>query len=353
MPTALRLAHLSDWHATTLAGAGRELLQPKRLSGWASWKLSRRHRHSPAILAAAIRDVQAQSVDRVLVSGDLTHVSLESEFKAARQQLETLGAPERVCVIPGNHDCYVPVAPEESWDHWADYLRGDPNAAVVGALGAAADRKDEPGLPAAADRKHEPGPLAAAAESWIADPASARAPVYGEYPRVWLEGEAAVIGLCSAIPMPTFRAGGRLGEVQLARLARLLRGLGERGFARVVMLHHPVIATDESARRALQDGEALREVLEQEGAELVLHGHKHRRRVHWLDGPEGAVPIIGVPSSSEVGSKPEKRAQYHVYSIRASAPGAESRFRVDASVRGYDPATQRFVQVDEDLFARI
>lgn len=325
MTVAIRFAHLSDWHATSLAGAGVELLRPKRLSGWASWKLSRRHRHSPEILAAAIRDVRELDVDRILVSGDLTHVSLESEFRTAAGQLAALGAPEQVCLIPGNHDCYVPVPAPQGWDIWASYLRGDSDELVSEVLG-----RD-------------------GADPWVEDAIADRAPRHEQYPRVWFEGRLAVIGLCSAIPTPIFRAGGSLGRTQLDRLARLLRRLGERGFARVVMLHHPVVSTDESARRALWDAGELRSVLEQEGAELVLHGHKHRRRVHRIDGPGGPIPIVGVPSSSEVGSRPEKRAQYHVYSFERDETHED--FRLEAWVRGYDAERGAFTLVDEELLA--
>jgi 3',5'-cyclic AMP phosphodiesterase CpdA len=323
MSVELRFAHLSDWHATSLVGGGWGLLKPKRLSGWASWRFSRRDRHHPAILDAAIRDVHAQSVDRVLVTGDLTHVSLASEFPEAAKQLEALGTPEEVFLIPGNHDCYVPIEPERSWDHWAAYLRGTPrneiDPRIASCLGPEPDGSR-----------------------------SERAPRYEDYPTLRLDGRLAVIGLCSAIPEPIFCATGALGATQLERLECLLERLREQGFARVVMLHHPIIASDEGARRALRDAAELRAVLERQGADLVLHGHKHRRRVHWLNGPDGEIPIVGVRSSSEVGSRPDKRAQYHLYRLRPKASG--SGFQLDGEVRGYDPATGKFERVDDPFF---
>jgi hypothetical protein len=114
------------------------------------------------------------------------------------------------------------------------------------------------------------------------------------------------------------------------------------------MLHHPVIATDESARRALVDAPQLRAILERQGADLVLHGHKHRRRVQLLEGRHNDVPIIGVPSSSEVGSKPDKRAQYHLYRLRADE--SSGGFKLDAEIRGYDQNSGSFTHVDEALF---
>lgn len=323
----IRFAHLSDWHATTLVGGGRALLRPKRISGWASWRFSRRYRHSLEILEAAIRDVHQQSVDRVLVSGDLTHVSLESEFRSASKQLSKLGSPEKVFLIPGNHDCYVPIAPERSWDHWAGYLLGT--------------RLDE---------------LDSDLREWVATEACAtnaatqsRAPRHMDYPTLRTHGRLAIVGLCSAIPVPIFRARGELGATQIHRLEKLLSVLHDKGYARVVMLHHPVVAEDEGTRRALSDAADLRAVLERQGAELVLHGHKHRRRIHTLDGPSGRVPIIGVPSTSEVGSRADKRAQYHLYTLRSEDLG--NGFSLDAKVRGYDAAVGEFVPIDDELFS--
>jgi len=326
MTAEIRFAHLSDWHATTLVGGGLGLLRLKRLAGWASWRFNRRHRHSREILEAAIRDVHEQSVDRILVTGDLTHVSLESEFRTAAGQLEMLGSPEKVFLIPGNHDCYVPVEPERSWDHWASYLLGTSRSELDASLAGCVVPKATASI----------------------DSAAKRAPRHEDYPTLRIHGRLALIGLCSAIPVPVLRARGELGAAQLDRLEVLLEVLREQGYARVVMLHHPVIATDESARRALVDAAQLRAILERQGADLVLHGHKHRRRVHFLEGRHDHVPIIGVPSTSEVGSQPDKRAQYHLYRLRADE--SSGRFELDAEIRGYDKDSGSFVHVEESLF---
>jgi len=277
------------------------------------------------VLRAAFRDLRARGVRRVLVTGDLTHVSLPQEFRAARGHLAELGEPEAVFLVPGNHDCYVPVPAAESWDEWAAYLRGQSRDTLAPALAACV----------------------------VDPPARDRAPRHADYPTLRVEGRLAVVGLCSAVPTPIFRAGGRLGSAQLERLERLLVELGRIGLCRVVLVHHPVIEAMEPPRRRLEDGAALRSVLERAGASLVLHGHKHRRRVGFLAGPDGPIPVIGVPSSSEVGSRPEKRARYHVYTVEErkgdDAGSPSGRFRIAAEVRGYDAASGEFVAVDEPL----
>jgi 3',5'-cyclic AMP phosphodiesterase CpdA len=56
----------------------------KRALGWLSWKLRRRHAHRSEVLEALIADLRKTAPDHVAVTGDLTNVSLEDEFGAAR-----------------------------------------------------------------------------------------------------------------------------------------------------------------------------------------------------------------------------------------------------------------------------
>jgi 3',5'-cyclic AMP phosphodiesterase CpdA len=247
-----------------------------------------------------IDDLHGVAPDQVVVTGDLTNVACEQEFVAAREWLERIGPPATVSIVPGNHDAYVEIARERSWDHWADFLRSDPSA-------GAGD---------------------------------------GEFPTLRVRGGAALIGLCSARPSGYGMATGALGAEQLARLEKILDGLRDSPLCRIVLIHHPPGEGAVSARRALTDADALRAVLRRGGADLVLHGHGHRTLVGELDGPAGAIPVVGVRSSSDVGHRPDKRAQYHLYEIEPS-PGASRRFRIRMQVRGWDPAAKRFVSESE------
>ncbi len=62
--------------------------------------------------------------------------------------------------------------------------------------------------------------------------------------------------------------------------------------------------------------------------------------------------MVGVPSTSEVGSRPEKRAQYHVYTARSidSHDLSKNGFQLEAEIRGFDSVTEEFRHVDERLF---
>ncbi len=293
------LAHVSDLHATSLQNARLSDLANKRLLAWISWRTKRRRSHRPEILDALADDLSAVRPDHVAVTGDLTNAALESEFVEALDWLERFGGPEQVSVVPGNHDACVPMPRERSWDLWASYLGSDQD-------------------------------------------------LHAPFPSLRVRGPLAVIGLCSALPTPPFQATGRVGAEQLERLEGLLDRLSETSLCRVVLVHHPPIPGAASPRRAMSDAEALRGVLARCGADLVLHGHGHRTLFDHIEGPEGPIPVVGTRSASYLGKDAEKLAQYHVYYCEpGERTGSGRRFRIRASVRGYDPATGKFVEQGE------
>ena len=59
------------------------------------------------MLDALVADMQAQRPDHIAVTGDLVNLALEAEFTPAQAWLESVGTPQRVTVVPGNHDAYV------------------------------------------------------------------------------------------------------------------------------------------------------------------------------------------------------------------------------------------------------
>jgi 3',5'-cyclic AMP phosphodiesterase CpdA len=296
------IGHLSDLHATPVRPDGVSQLLNKRFFGWASWHLRRRHVYRPDVLDALIEDLREAAPDQVVVTGDLTNVALESEFDAAREWLGRIGSPDRVFVVPGNHDSYVSVPRARSWDRWSEYLASDPPR---GADGAAA--RD------------------------------------AEFPTLRRRGPLALVGVCSALPTWIFMATGSVGASQLERLEALLTELADADVCRVVLIHHPITDGATSPRRSLSDAAAVRAVLRRAGADLVLHGHNHRTQLFQVPGPEGPIPVVGVRSSSYMGRKASKRAHYHLYDFEpgtGARPGA--RFRVTMRTRAYDPGSGRF-----------
>ena len=295
----MRFAHLSDLHAYDLDGVSPWQFLNKRLAGFINLMRKRRQAHPVTILDALCADVNQQYLDHVVITGDLSNLSLPSELRRARAAIDQLKlGPREVTVIPGNHDVYV----------WEAFFRRH------------------------FDRVFAPYALG--------DGAAAEA--LPTYPFVRVRGNVAFIGTCTARPSPPPLADGWLGRKQLRALEKTLAE--QEGKFRVLLIHHPPLPQSMDLLRALRDRKALHGVLRRVGCELVLHGHEHRDLRGELPGPRGPIPIIGVGSGTYDDKRPgqlDHRARYNIYTIHDPAAGTPTRFSIEQRV--HDPLTNQFL----------
>lgn len=270
------LAHLSDAHIGPLPRPRRRDLLGKRLTGYVNWS-RRSHLHDMTVLRALVEDMKACRPDHVAMTGDILNLGLAAEFPFAEAWLRTLGETHDVSFVPGNHDAYVRSSMALLASTFLPWLADDPAA---------------PGL--------------------------GQAP---HFPFLRRRGEVALIGLSSAVPTAPFLASGALGSRQRHALEFLLATAGAEGLARVVMIHHPPYRKGASAGRGLRDEAAFARVIATHGAELILHGHNHRPMLAHMAGPDGLVPVVGVPSASAVPGSPGHRAAYHLFSFDRDGRG--------------------------------
>jgi 3',5'-cyclic AMP phosphodiesterase CpdA len=283
----VKLAHFSDVHALALDGASPWQFLNKRVAGYLNLRLNRRDKHPVRLFRAIVADLNERPVDHVIVTGDLTNLSLEPEFALAREILDGLHlGPDHVTVVPGNHDVYTLGALRKKVFHtlFRSYASSDGGEAA-------------------------------------------------EFPVVRVRGEVAIVGLSTALPSPPPLADGWLGRAQLAALDETLAALA--GKFRVVALHHPPYTNRHAILRGLRDRGGLQKVLHERGAELVLHGHEHRDMRVTLPGPDAPIPVIGVGSGTYDDERRERRARYNVYTI-------EGGRLVGVETRVHDPASDRF-----------
>lgn len=277
MPQAFNLVHLTDFHLFQPRGASWRAFLNKRFLSYLSWRLHRGKKNSPRVLSAIIDFMPTLAWDQVVITGDLTHMGLPREYWQARRYLERIGPPQDVFVIPGNHDALVPPASETFSDVWGTYMDSDNNY------------RDRP----------------------LAGPDG--------YPAVRLRKGMALIGLSSARPTRPFSAAGWLGSAQLRRLSSILTATGRQHLFRVLLIHHPFLPGQVAPRKGLRDAAALRDVLGRHGAELVLHGHTHHHSHELFSGPAGAIPVLGLPSTTSNRSAGDQSACLRVYSILPQA----------------------------------
>jgi 3',5'-cyclic AMP phosphodiesterase CpdA len=294
------LAQIADPHVAPLPRPSIGELSSKRLLGYLSWCVRRKRVHTKEVLDALTADLVAAKPDHVTVVGDLTNIALPREFPLALAWLRRLGDPSVVSVIPGNHDTYV----AEPWDQtlalWGEYMRSDAGIADAGtAAGSAPEAR---------------------------------------YPWVRIRSGIAIVGVSTAIATLPFLATGAVGTAQLRRLRDALLALGKRGLFRVVLIHHPPLDALTKRRKRLVDSAAFARVVEEVGAELILHGHTHTATVAWMQGVGTMVPVVATTSASANGSNEhDLRARYNLFRIER----AGNRWKIEMEVRALE-ADDRF-----------
>jgi 3',5'-cyclic AMP phosphodiesterase CpdA len=276
----LTVAHLSDVHLGPIAGFGPRYWNLKRGLGYLNWVRKRRHDHTRSVLDRLVADLAEHRPDHIAVTGDLVNLGLPQEHLNALAWLKSLGPPDRVTVVPGNHDTYVRLGHDPGTRRWAAYMASN-------AEGAGFTHRDG-----------------------------------RDFPFVRVIGDVALVGLDSALPTPPLMAWGRIGVEQLSRLEEVLGRLRGTGLFRLVMVHHPPMRGQADAARGLRDAADLEAVLARGGAELVIHGHNHRNMLAWLKGRAGVCPVVGTPSAS-LGRRHEREplARYNLFRIDAATRG--------------------------------
>jgi 3',5'-cyclic AMP phosphodiesterase CpdA len=221
--------------------------------------------------------MKAQSPDHIAVTGDLVNLALEAEFAPALAWLESVGPPERVTAIPGNHDAYVRATSHRFGETFAPYLAGD-----GGRIG---------------------------------------------FPSVRRRGPLALISLSTAVPTLPLMATGTLGPDQPASLEQVLERLAAEDVFRVLLVHHPL--KSDARQKRMTDAPALLALLKRHGVELILHGHDHVHSTIWVEGPNGNIPALGVPSASALAHGRYAAAAYNLLTIEKDNAG----WRCEQTVR--------------------
>jgi 3',5'-cyclic AMP phosphodiesterase CpdA len=271
------LAHLSDPHLAPLPKPRLIELAGKRALGYVNWTRNRHKYQRREVLDALVADMKAQAPDHIAVTGDLVNLALEAEFAPARAWLDSVGPPDRVTTIPGNHDAYVSATSHRFGETFAPYLAGDD-----GRIG---------------------------------------------FPSLRRRGALALISLSTAVPTLPLMATGTLGRDQLASLEEVLERLAAEDVFRVLLVHHPLKSN--ARQKRMTDAAALLALLKRHGVELILHGHDHVHSTVWFEGPNGNIPALGVPSASALAHGRYPAAAYNLFRIEKDNAG----WRCEQTVR--------------------
>lgn len=265
-----RLAHLSDPHLGPLPDVTYRDLASKRITGYVNWHRNRsRHIHEGVIDMLAA-DLWSKEPDHLAVTGDLVNLALDIEIDLARRWLEALGPAERISVVPGNHDAYVPGAFDKACKAWGRWMTGDGRNAPL--------------------NRHA-------------------------FPYMHVRGPVALIGVSTARATAPFMATGFFERGQARRMAYLLDEAGRQGLFRVILIHHPPVRDAAPAHKRLFGISLFQKTVRTHGAELVLHGHTHLPTLYAIPGKNASVPVLGVAAAGEGSGLLRPLAQYNLVEI--------------------------------------
>lgn len=296
----IRIAHFSDIHITEApARIPWSALLSKRVVGWANLKFGRRHArlaNAATVAGALIKDLQTSELDHLLFTGDVTGLSLRSEFETAEGVLRPLLNDPRATGIPGNHDVYVRSAVRDRLfdDYIGAWVRTDL-------------------------QRHEfPEPLRASYP----------------YPLLRLIGdEVALVCLNDSRPAAFYDSSGRVGQAQLDALAFVLDQPQLEGRALILALHYGLLRADgtpDTLFHRLRDADDVLEVAGRKGVHLIVHGHIHHRFVH---PQSGTTPAIVDPGALAYKGRD---CAYHIYTVDAESITLDTR-RYDSSSNEFGP----------------
>jgi 3',5'-cyclic AMP phosphodiesterase CpdA len=278
----MRLIHITDPHLSSLASFNFLTVKGKRKSGYLSWRRQRRYIHRPEILARLTQAVHDESPDQILLTGDLIHIGLEDEMIEAARWLKTLGTPEQILLIPGNHDNYAADSLAAMNRHWGEYLP--------------------------------------AQEAGINDYA-------GAYPVVRTLDGIQLFAVNTSCVTRIFSAQGELGKAQLSRLRNAMAGsvphppggTADPSVFTCLLIHHPPLPGMAKHRKALRDAGKLQAIIDEQQPDLVLYGHIHCNR----DTKHGEVRAFCTASASSA-----LNASYRVFDVEKSDKGWHCHMRL-------------------------
>jgi Icc protein len=212
-----------------------------------------------AKLSRALAAAVAGGATHFVISGDLTEIGSDAQFDAFAATLHDSGiTPERVTLVPGNHDAYTR---EDGW------------------------------------RRALEGPLRAFKASSAQGPGT-----------VVDRGDVVFLPVDSSCYQSIARSGGRVTDEAATAIAAHLEDPAMRNKAIVLVQHHPPYAHKLGAWNwidGLQGSARLVEALMKRANVHLLHGHLHRA----IDRLLGESRVFG--ASAVVDDGPAPRVRYY------------------------------------------
>ncbi|WP_100746587.1 metallophosphoesterase family protein, partial [Leptospira ellisii] len=241
----MKILHLSDLHFPTRIPIFQ--LKGKMIVGYLNYTLRRKKKYPLQIWRSILSSVEELDPDSIVISGDITNVSHESEFKEAGKLLSEL-PKKKVFYIPGNHDRYTQDAVGKN----AFY------------------------------------------EKYFSDLSGESVSTNDDYIRIKKIENIHFVGWDSSLPLSILDA---YGNVRPDIVSRTLTILDEKKIRNYILVcHHPIWNPphrQETSHHKLINREEIASLLKRKPPIAFLHGHVH---TNWVKFPGEELPYYVINS---------------------------------------------------------
>jgi 3',5'-cyclic AMP phosphodiesterase CpdA len=258
----MRIIHISDLHFPV--SLNPIALRKKSLIGYVNYAFRRRKKHQ--LHHAMVESIQSIDYDCLVISGDITNISDEKEFREARKILDPL-LDERTFIIPGNHDRYTQEAfDKELFEKYFSEFTGESHKIHQGAK---------------------------------------------KYLKTKKVKNLVLYGLDSSLPLPPLQA---QGEADLSVVQATVSDMEQsKDQEYIVVCHHPIwnppLRQESDWHKMINRDEVLK-ILKQRPPIAFLHGHLH---TNWVKLIDEKIPFFVINSASSTrDSDPRHESGYHI-----------------------------------------
>lgn len=224
-----------------------------------------------------MEELNSLKPDHLAITGDLVNIATRSEIARARHWLGNNCDKDRTSLVPGNHDAYVPGAFKEATHAWQPWISGLQTGSVP-------------------------------AEN-------------SQFPYLKIKGPLAIIGFSTSNATLPFRATGKFTKLQAKKGGQLLTKANQDGLFRVILIHHPPYHDATHPMKKMIGIDRFQEMISENGAELILHGHTHLNTSQLLEYANGSVNAIGISSASQAAGDKKTIAGFNIFDIEKHASG--------------------------------
>lgn len=265
----MRIGHISDLHILSVKNTKFYHFFNKRMIGGTNLFLNRRNEYKLEFVEKLIKDINKQNLDYLAITGDITNLALDSEFKKAVELLNKLKiSKDKIIVIPGNHDNYLKASYKKNLfeNYMAPWLKNDIELTNS-----------------------------------------------NKWPIFRVLDDILITGFSSSIPTCPFCAAGKISTEQLEKFNEISNKYNDK--FKIVLLHHhlPKLTKRKKYMDGLRNREEILEVFSKNKVDMVLHGHKHKNSHYKVNFNNYDIKVYEAGASARLSLK--HTGNYSIYDV--------------------------------------